>query len=32
MFLDANKISLAIMNIMINARDAMIDSAEKKIT
>ncbi len=32
MFLDANKISLAIMNIMINARDAMIDSDEKKIS
>ncbi len=31
MFLDANKVSLAIMNIIINARDAMIDSSEKKL-
>ncbi len=31
MFIDANKISLAIMNIMINARDAMIESVDKKI-
>lgn len=32
MFLDANKISLAIMNIIINARDAMLESNQKNIT
>jgi two-component system NtrC family sensor kinase len=31
MFLDANKVSLAIMNIIINARDAMIGCQEKKL-
>lgn len=31
MFLDVNKISLAIMNIMLNARDAMMESAERRI-
>jgi len=31
MFLDVNKISLAIMNIMLNARDAMLESAERRI-
>lgn len=32
MFLDANKISLAIMNLIINARDAMIETPGKKLT
>ncbi|HDP79814.1 MAG TPA: response regulator [Spirochaetes bacterium] len=31
MFIDENRISLALMNIIINARDAVVDSDEKKI-
>ncbi len=32
LFLDANKITLALMNILLNARDAMIDAKQKKLT
>lgn len=31
LFLDANKITLALMNIFLNARDAMIDTEQKKL-
>ncbi|MGQ9842802.1 MAG: ATP-binding protein [Spirochaetota bacterium] len=31
LFLDANKVTLAIMNILMNARDAMIDTEHKKL-
>ncbi len=32
LFLDANKVTLALMNILLNARDAMIGSQQKKLT
>lgn len=32
LFLDANKITLALMNILLNARDAMIGANQKKLT
>ena len=31
LFLDANKVTLALMNILMNARDAMIGTKEKKL-
>ena len=32
LFLDANKITLALMNLLLNARDAMIDSEKKQLS
>lgn len=32
LFLDANKVTLALMNILLNARDAMIATEQKKLT